>query len=46
MTNLFKTKDYRPEFKNRHHSIVEEKVLKTKVRHGDDPKYKKISGEI
>ncbi len=34
MIDLFKTKDYRSEFENRCRSKVEEKVLKTKERHG------------
>ena len=36
MVDLFKTKDYKPEFENRCLSKVEEKVLKTRVRHGED----------
>lgn len=34
MIDLFKTKDYRSEFENRCRSKVEEKVLKTRERHG------------
>lgn len=36
MLDIFKTKDYRLEFENRCRSKVEEKVLKTRVRRGEE----------